>query len=428
MLDIDGDFRADALRLTYSQAIRHTADRDGVYPFSVVGYRVRSVGAARGRVLVLGLFEKSAPDPRARPAVRYRPTRSAPVTDTSGRQALAQAFRATRAHGHVPAAPVSQTTTVVVTTTTSTANASLDRDRDGTPDARDCAPLDASIHPGAPDPPDLSFVDSNCDGVDGTEADAVFVSPNGNAANPGTTTKPMRQIQAAIDAVKAGAGSYVLAAAGSYAHVQLAPHVSVYGGYEPTDWSHRSRTPMTVIAGVPEGVLGATGVVLQNLSVQGATDKFHVSAYGIRAIPGAAITLQGVTVTAGSGTTVTGQASNGANGANGAFGGRGHDGEPGSCDDDAFAGGGTGGTGAASYNGGVGGNGGWPVNTKRSTLPAPATTASAERRAAPPGTTATRARPARTARTGRTVDPEREAGAGPASARPLSSRRGRRRR
>ncbi len=50
--DVDGNFRADALRLTYSQKVRHAVDRDGHYPFSVSGYRIRSVGAASGRVLV----------------------------------------------------------------------------------------------------------------------------------------------------------------------------------------------------------------------------------------------------------------------------------------------------------------------------------------------------------------------------------------
>ena len=61
------------LRLTYSQTgVRHAADSDGVYPFSVSGYRIRFVGTARGRVLVLALFEPSAPDPHGQ-AVRPLP-------------------------------------------------------------------------------------------------------------------------------------------------------------------------------------------------------------------------------------------------------------------------------------------------------------------------------------------------------------------
>ena len=64
----------------------------------------------------------------------------------------------------------------------------------------DCAPASASIHPGAPDLPDLGFVDSNCDGIDGTEKDAIFVSPNGNDGNPGTKSQPKREVQAAVTA------------------------------------------------------------------------------------------------------------------------------------------------------------------------------------------------------------------------------------
>ena len=64
MQDADRDFRADSVRLTYSQPIRHARDRDRVYPFAVSGYVVRSVGAASGRALVVTLVEKGSADPR----------------------------------------------------------------------------------------------------------------------------------------------------------------------------------------------------------------------------------------------------------------------------------------------------------------------------------------------------------------------------
>src|SRR5207247_11205022 len=38
----------------------------------------------------------------------------------------------------------------------------------------------ATCAPGATDKPDLGFVDSNCDGIDGDKANAIFVAPNGN--------------------------------------------------------------------------------------------------------------------------------------------------------------------------------------------------------------------------------------------------------
>jgi hypothetical protein len=358
MLDADGDFRADHVRLTYSQAVRHVADRDGVYPFSVVGYHVRSVGAAKGRVLLLALFERSAPDPRARPTIRYRQTRSKPVTGASGKQAGAQAFRATRAHGHTPPAPVPATTTVGASTQTTTAITNVDRDNDGTPDAQDCAPLDGSIHPGAPDPPDLGFVDSNCDGIDGETAKAVFASPLGSDTNPGTQAKPKRTIGAAVVDAR-GTGRYVLAAAGAYPSVLVATGVGIFGGYDPRTWRRRMDAT-TEITGSPQGVFadGATGVTLQLLRIVGSAN-YQLNAYGVRAVNGASLALESVAVVAGPGLT----GFSGANGKPGANGGRGGDGYPGTGRGDGgcvsfYSDRGTGGVGGDSTVGRVGGDGG----------------------------------------------------------------------
>lgn len=71
MQDADGDGLADRVRLTYSERVRHRADRDGSYPFRVSGYRVRSVGRAGGRSVVVMLVEQ---DGAAQPSVRYRRT------------------------------------------------------------------------------------------------------------------------------------------------------------------------------------------------------------------------------------------------------------------------------------------------------------------------------------------------------------------
>src|SRR6476659_7998976 len=78
------------------------------------------------------------------------------------------------------------------------AQAATDWDGDGTADG-DCAPLDPAVHPGAVDKPDLSFEDTNCDGVDGDLAKAVWVSVvTGNDAAPGTQTSPKKTLAAAI--------------------------------------------------------------------------------------------------------------------------------------------------------------------------------------------------------------------------------------
>ena len=347
MQDRDGDGRADRLRLRYSKRVRHAADRDGRYPFRVAGYRVRSVAKALGRRIVLRLAEKAAADPDARPHVRYRRTRTGRVVDRARRQAVRQTFRRTRAHGNrAGTGPGSGRPTPT------------DRDGDGVENARDCAPRNPAIHPGAPDPPDLRFIDANCDGIDGNVRNAIFVAPDGKDGDPGTRGEPKRQISAAVAAALA-AGKDVYAAAGSYDRVEAATGVGVYGGYELRTWARRADL-ITFIAGSPEGVFAraATRVVLQLLKVQGTTSQVNpplgASFYGIRAVEGASLTLQRVTVTARRGQPGD-DGERGFDGATGALGGDGGDGE---CDGDTPGAGGRGGDGAGGRNGGAGGRGG----------------------------------------------------------------------
>jgi len=342
MLDADLDSRADRVRLTYSERVRHRVDRDGRYPFAVSGYRIRSVGKAAGKTLLVLLVEKAQPDPSAAPAIRYRRTSAQPVQDKAGNQAVAQLFSRTKAHGRAPAPP-----------------APADADGDGTPDADDCAPRDASIHPGAADTPDLDFVDSNCDGIDGTEKDAIFVSPSGNDANPGTKAKPKRELQAALATILAGNGRYVLVAFGTYARVKVASGIGIYGGYDPSSWIRRDRFPdgLPLVSGSPEGVLAvaAKDVVLQHLRIRGlnagSSDR---SAYGIRALGNSSLTLQRVAVSAGDG--AAGLA--GASGRAGERGGAGRPGGGGNCDGGTPGAGGIPGSSPTGRTGGGGGRGG----------------------------------------------------------------------
>ena len=353
MLDTDGDSRTDRVRLTYSMRVRHPADRDGKYPFVVPGYRIRSIGAANGKQLAILVVEKRAADPRAKPSIRYKRTRSKPVRDRAGSEAAAQLFRRVRAHGRRPAAGQPPTSPPP-------SPAPADRDGDGTLDGKDCAPDNAVIKPGAADAPDLAFVDSNCDGIDGDEKKAIFASPLGTDANPGTKPKPKRQIQTAVTAA-ALAGKDVYAAAGAYGHVQVAKGVAIYGGYDPENWSARSTGLGSAIVGVPEGILAsnATDVVLQLLTVRGSNAGAGTSAYGIRAINGAALTLQRVTVVASDGAP----GGTGTDGSSGTKGGKGGNGHPngGLCDHDEtgsiLASGGSGGSSAAGQPGGKGGDG-----------------------------------------------------------------------
>jgi hypothetical protein len=192
----------------------------------------------------------------------------------------------------------------------------LDGDLSG---AADCAPLDPSVHPDAPDRPDLAFTDTNCDGVDGDAAKAVFVSTvDGSDAGTGTRLNPFKTIQAGINAAAPG-GRDVYIAGGTYAEsLALADDVSLYGGYE-REFLHRSPAEVTKIAG-PGGpaalAAGDTGVVLQQLTLQGRPDVSGNS-YGLRAIPDGAVASQVVLEEVTSTADAAGAAINGFSGGTG---------------------------------------------------------------------------------------------------------------
>ena len=98
----------------------------------------------------------------------------------------------------------------------------------------DCQPLDPAIHPGAPDSPDLAFEDTNCDGIDGDAAQAVFTSAPGQQQRHWLEVRTRsKTIAAAIVKAKAE-GKDVYASGGTYnEHVALATNVGIYGGYAP---------------------------------------------------------------------------------------------------------------------------------------------------------------------------------------------------
>src|SRR5262249_56542565 len=94
-------------------------------------------------------------------------------------------------------------------------------------------PALAACSAGAQDKPDLAFADSNCDGIDGDKAHALFVAPNGSDANDGSFGHPKATVQAAIDAALA-AHKDVYAAAGTYtgkiAFLGSGSNIRLYGG------------------------------------------------------------------------------------------------------------------------------------------------------------------------------------------------------
>jgi hypothetical protein len=280
-----------------------------------------------------------------------------------------------------PVEPPPPTTTTTTTTTTAPA----DSDHDGFVDSSDCGPHDASVHPGAADTPDLRFVDSNCDGIDGDAAKSIFVSPSGKDTDPGTRERPKRTVEAAVEAA-AATREPVLVAAGSYNEgqgVSLQDGVGIYGGYDPSGWS-RSATTATVIRGTPQAAFadGDTGVTLQLLTLLSSPVAADgESTYVVRAINHSKLTierstlqsvdgragrageagLRGVSGSAGvpgqHGFADGGHAGFGGHGGGGAFaGGDGADGGPEGANDGRTGAPGNGPLGGAPGDGGAGGD------------------------------------------------------------------------
>lgn len=132
----------------------------------------------------------------------------------------------------------------------------------------DCAPADADVSPSSLDDPDELGLDTNCDGIDGTASDAVFVSRLfGNAANTGLAPdRALDSIAAAITIAQGVGRSYVLIAEGVYdvsEPIELVSGVNLFGGYDD-DATFSSREVL------PEGtsIVGTstTAVVARNLS------------------------------------------------------------------------------------------------------------------------------------------------------------------
>ena len=173
------------------------------------------------------------------------------------------------------------------------------------------------------DAPDPLFADTNCDGVDGTATDAVFVSSQrGDDRGTGRRDQPFQTIAHAVE-VAAGIGADVYADRGRYdvggAALEVPSGVSIHGGYSFNvavgEWRRAERNVnRTVLFGAPqvlrfEDLDQAT--LLDNLFIEGDPSPDSLPSVGVVAINvGEFLTLRNVEVTAGDG-------DNGADGQNG---------------------------------------------------------------------------------------------------------------
>ncbi|PZR18694.1 MAG: hypothetical protein DI536_02095 [Archangium gephyra] len=213
------------------------------------------------------------------------------------------------------------------------------------------------------DDPDDSATDTNCDGIDGDAARAIFVHPAGDDSAPGTRQAPKRTVQAGINAANTATKPHVYVAQGVYADpgtVTLRNGISVFGGFNATTWSRAGSFTTTVRGNTINGgniiaMQGAaislpTTVGYMTIRAMDATSA-GVSTYGVHCVTCTALTLRSVNVIAGAGGTGTA-------GTAGSTGLAGFNGNPGVNGDRDNNSGGTGGPGGASNCGRAGGNGG----------------------------------------------------------------------
>lgn len=155
----------------------------------------------------------------------------------------------------------------------------------------DCNDSKPDIHPGLPDAPETQapFVDSNCDGIDGTVESAVFVSSSGsNGANCGTRKQPCLTITKGLAQAKAQEKKYVLVTGDDYNEdLVLQNGIGIYGGYA-SDWTRDASNLTTIIAASVNGVY-ASGInkptIINLVTIQGkdGKDGNGESTYGFRA-------------------------------------------------------------------------------------------------------------------------------------------------
>ena len=124
-------------------------------------------------------------------------------------------------------------------------------------------------------------VDTDCDGIDGTIQNAVFVARSGSDLGDGTLENPMRTIGAGIDRALSIGLDQVYVATGVYEEsVIMAGGVSVFGGYRPDFLDHDADLYESVIM-APQGT---SAVVATGINGEGAAttlDGFTI--YGVDA-------------------------------------------------------------------------------------------------------------------------------------------------
>lgn len=252
---------------------------------------------------------------------------------------------------------------LALTLLTATGCYDFDKAFDDCKTAGQCLP--STCDPAAIDVPDDLFYDANCDGIDGTPGDAIFVDPAvGQDSNDGTKDTPVKRLSAALT-LAANKGKAIYLAQGIYdeADLQMVKPVSIYGGYSgKADGWKRGTDNITQIGGsyttgfTVNGLMDA-GVAIEWVRIRSAESTVSgTPSIGLRVLDSSGVRLSHVEVEAGKGAPGRDGVSPGPNTQVGTDGGVGLDGSatppsggpkgPRSC------------SGTGSHAGGTGGQGG----------------------------------------------------------------------
>ncbi len=263
----------------------------------------------------------------------------------------------------------------------------------------DCVDTDPNVYPTASDRPDVTMQDTNCDGIDGTIADAVFVSKLcGDDLAAGTMSEPVQSIARGLEVAVKTQKLYLIVDAtygsGTYkAGFTLASGVGIYGRYRTFSdsgvclgtWTRQTALPTIIHGRFDPGFEYGYGAIADNLTVEAELQwlRFNigVKAYNGDGLPttNPARSVYGVIIRGGNlrlteVEILAKSAGHGADGDNGATGATATGGVNGGVGTNSTPGGGGNGgapgcgTSVEGYTGGAGGNGGvGSVNGKAGT-------------------------------------------------------------
>ncbi len=167
------------------------------------------------------------------------------------------------------------------------------------------------------DVPDDSFVDSNCDGVDGDKNKAIFVDTStGSDSNSGSMSSPVKTITRGIQLASGySPPRYLIVSEGNYNETfNLSAGVSIFGGYSKANGWKRSNSYIVNV------YPNTSGIMATNITIRTDIDRINIysadattagaSSYGMFIQNSSNIYINRCTIRGGKG-------GDGANGANG---------------------------------------------------------------------------------------------------------------